>query len=130
MTPHGLSTHSLSRLPSCPLAEARQRLVDATGVEAPVATHDGLIWPVQRRLMCSHDAIRVRLAEDVIAIWRDTEGHLQDGDLIRLGWEEDDNGSRRLAWRVRRHLAAAVALARAARPDLVGMALRTIRKAA
>lgn len=122
--------HHLSRRADCPLASARQSLIEATGIEAPVAGPDGYVWPVQRRCMRDHAALRVRLAEDIIAIWRDNDGHLQDGDLIRLGWAVDDNDTRKLAWRLRRPLDGAKVLAASARPDLIGADVRRIRRAA
>lgn len=102
-----VSAHHLSARIDCPLAEAHSRLLTVGGIEVPLATHDGFIWPLPRQHMCDPAAIKVRLAEDIIAIWRANDGHLADGDLIRLGWAVDDNDTRVLAWRLRRLLADA-----------------------
>lgn len=121
-----ISAHKLSVLQGCPLAEAHSRLLTVGGIEVPLATDDGFIWPLPRQHMCDPAAIKVRLAEDIIAIWRANDGHLADGDLIRLGWAVDDNDTRVLAWRLRRLLADAARLAADARPDLIGEACRSL----
>lgn len=118
--------HHFSSRTDCPLAEAHGRLIAVGGIEVPLATHDGFIWPLPRQHMCDPAAIKVRLAEDIIAIWRANDGHLADGDLIRLGWAVDDNDTRVLAWRLRRLLADAARLAADARPDLIGEACRSL----
>lgn len=125
-----MHTHHLSAQPNCPLAAARQALIDSGCVEAPVAGPDGLIWPVPRWHMVSPLAIRVRLAEDIIAVWRETCGHLARGDLTRIGWPRDAASECAIAPNIQRQLDLAVVLARRARPDLVGEAVRTIRRAA
>ncbi len=121
-----VSAHHLSARIDCPLAEAHSRLLTVGGIEVPLATHDGFIWPLPRQHMCDPAAIKVRLAEDIIAIWRANDGHLADGDLIRLGWAVDDNDTRVLAWRLRRLLADASCLSADARPDLIGEACRSL----
>lgn len=125
-----MHTHHLSARADCPLAAARQALIDTGCVEAPVASPDGLIWAVPRWHMVSPLAIRVRIAEDIIGIWRETCGHLAIGDLTRIGWPRDAASERALTLPIRRQLDGAITLARRARPDLVGEAIRTIRRAA
>ena len=125
-----MHTHHLSARTACPLAAARQTLIDSGCVEAPVAGPDGLIWSAPRWHMISPAAIRVRLAEDIIGVWRETDGHLSIGDLTRIGWPRDAASEHALAPHIQQQLAVAIALARRARPDLIGEAVRTIRRAA
>lgn len=117
-----LHPHHLSRLTNCALAAAHARLIDVGGIEVPVPTHDGHVWPLTRHMMLDPAAIRVRLAEDIIEQWRENDGHLNEADLVKLGWDGDGWRRPTLAWRIRDHLASAVALAAKARPDLAYLA--------
>lgn len=56
--------------------------------EAPVATHDGLLWPVPRGEMRDGDLIVRRLADDIRAVTRFEGDHdaVHRDDLRTLGW--------------------------------------------
>ena len=56
--------------------------------EDKFTTHDGNIWPVDRRLMQNPNTIRRRMAEDAEGIVRErgADATLSQDDLERLGW--------------------------------------------
>jgi hypothetical protein len=83
-------------------------LAGLTCPEARTATHDGYIWPVERRLMIETASVRERMAEDIDngrkALTADQ--CFTEDDLVRLGWRVQ---------MVRLHAGAAFAQAKAAR---------------
>lgn len=57
-------------------------------LESRIATQDGYLWPVERRLMLAAGPIRERMAEDIgraIAACP-ADACVCEDDLIRLGW--------------------------------------------
>lgn len=56
--------------------------------EHPVATHDGMIWPIPRAETIHALPIRARLAEDVCRILASGKRDLSVGDFVALGWTE------------------------------------------
>lgn len=63
----------------------------ATGrafLESRIATQDGYLWPVERRLMQAPGAIRERMQEDIHRLVHDggEAPTVTQDDLIRLGW--------------------------------------------
>lgn len=64
------------------------RIEDAVRLEAKRATHDGYIWPRERRLMAVAACIRERMAEDLSHLIREAGAFetVCDDALIALGW--------------------------------------------
>ena len=60
----------------------------AVRLEAKRATHDGYIWPRERRLMAVAACIRERMAEDLAHLIREAGAFetVCDDALIALGW--------------------------------------------
>lgn len=56
--------------------------------EARTATHDGYIWPVERRRMVDAAAITARMVEDIAALVRQESDQpcVTLDDLTRCGW--------------------------------------------
>lgn len=56
--------------------------------ESRIATQDGYLWPIERRLMQSPGAIRERMVEDIGALVHDggEAAVVTQECLVRLGW--------------------------------------------
>ena len=65
-------------------------LVGRAYLESRIATHDGYIWPVERRKMVAPGGIRERMVEDIGRLVRDggEDAVVTLADLVHLGWPQ------------------------------------------
>lgn len=70
------------------MSYAEERLAAQTPPEFPVATHDGLIWPLPRQAMRDPKAVAQRMADDMNTLRRE-HGYVDAALLVERGWSAE-----------------------------------------